>query len=88
MKAPEPPFLEAMKVAVIITDADGLVTYWNPFAQELYGWPAAEVIGRNVMEITVAKGTKEEAEQHMSGVEDTGSGGLGSSRYAARTEDS
>ena len=65
MKASELPFLEAMKVAVIITDSDGLVTYWNPFAQELYGWPAAEVIGRNVMEITVAKGTKQEAEQHM-----------------------
>ena len=65
MEASELPFLEAMKVAVIITDSDGVVTYWNPFAQELYGWPAAEVIGRNVMEITVAKGTKEEAEQHM-----------------------
>jgi len=65
MKASELPFLEAMKAAVIVTDGDGVVRYWNPFAQELYGWPAAEVIGRNIMEITVAKGTKEEAEQHM-----------------------
>jgi PAS domain S-box-containing protein len=65
MKPSELLYLEAMKAAVIITDSDGVVTYWNPFARELYGWPAKEVIGRSIMEITVAKGTKEEAERHM-----------------------
>jgi PAS domain S-box-containing protein len=65
MKSSELPFLEAMKVAVIITDSVGVIRYWNPFARELYGWSAEEVIGRNIMEITVAKGTKREAEQHM-----------------------
>ncbi len=65
MKPSELPYLEAMKAAVIITDSVGAITYWNPFAEELYGWPAKEVIGRNIMEITVVKGTKQEAEQHM-----------------------
>jgi PAS domain S-box-containing protein len=65
MKSSELPFLEAMKVAVIITDSVGVIRYWNPFARELYGWSAEEVIGRNIMEITVTKGTKQEAEQHM-----------------------
>jgi PAS domain S-box-containing protein len=65
MRLSELPYLEAMKAAVIITDSDGVITYWNPFARELYGWAAEEVIGRSIMEITVAKGTKQEAEQHM-----------------------
>jgi PAS domain S-box-containing protein len=59
------PFLDAVKASIIITDGAGVVTYWNLFAAELYGWRADEVIGRNIMDITVATETREEAAEHM-----------------------
>ena len=46
-------FLNAVKAAIIMTDGEGLITYWNPFSEELYGWPSKEVVGRNIMKITV-----------------------------------
>ena len=54
-----------LKAAVIATDDTGAITYWNPFAQALYGWPTHEVLGRNIMEVTVGASTREEANQHM-----------------------
>lgn len=38
--------------AVIATALDGSIVYWNRGAAELYGWPKAEVMGRNVLEVT------------------------------------
>lgn len=32
--------------AIVSTDLDGVVTSWNPGAQELYGWTEAEALGR------------------------------------------
>ncbi len=65
MQPSDKPFLKVMKAAIIITDSAGTITYWNPFAEEMYGWTAEEVVGRNVMAITAPRGTKEEAKQHM-----------------------
>jgi PAS domain S-box-containing protein len=45
--------LTSVKVAIIATRPDGRIVYWNPFAEELYGWRAEEVIGRNILDITV-----------------------------------
>src|SRR6476619_3480534 len=59
------PFLEAIGAAIIITDATGIVTYWNRFAEKLYGWTVAEVVGRNIVEITVTPESEEVAQQHM-----------------------
>jgi PAS domain S-box-containing protein len=58
----------SLKVAVIATDLAGAVTFWNPFATELYGWTSQEVLGRNIMEITVTSETEDEARQHMAAV--------------------
>jgi PAS domain S-box-containing protein len=60
--------LDALQAAVIGTDLMGTVVYWNPFAQQLYGWAPDEVIGRNIMEITVGSDTAEEAQKHMASV--------------------
>lgn len=46
--------LDALGQAVIATDAQGVVTYWNARAQELYGWTSAEAVGRQISELTVA----------------------------------
>jgi len=34
--------------AVISTTPDGIITSWNPAAERLYGFPAADAIGRNI----------------------------------------
>lgn len=43
--------LERTSLAVVTLDRDGVVTYWNSGAAELYGRPAEEAIGRQVMDL-------------------------------------
>ncbi len=59
------PYLDAIRAAIIITDQAGTITYWNPFAEQLYGWPAKEVMGSNILEITVSARTEQEAKNHL-----------------------
>jgi len=40
--------LSAVNDAVIAGDMDYQITFWNKAAEELYGWKAAEVIGREI----------------------------------------
>jgi PAS domain S-box-containing protein len=44
---------DSVPLAVIATDANGIVRLWSPGAVELYGWTAEETIGRPIQEITV-----------------------------------
>jgi diguanylate cyclase (GGDEF)-like protein/PAS domain S-box-containing protein len=37
--------------AIVVSRVDGTITNWNRTAEQLYGWPAAEVIGRDVLNI-------------------------------------
>jgi PAS domain S-box-containing protein len=53
--------LECVEQAVIATDAEGRVTFWNRFAETMYGWRAEEAIGRRIVELTPAAETMEEA---------------------------
>jgi PAS domain S-box-containing protein len=57
--------LDALGHAVITTDADGVVTYWNPAAQRMYGWTAAEAAGRSIDELTVPDLEQKTAEAIM-----------------------
>jgi PAS domain S-box-containing protein len=34
--------------AVLVTDRDGTITAWNDAAERLFGWSAAEAVGRNL----------------------------------------
>lgn len=43
--------LEAVAQAVIATDPDGSIIYWNSAAEKLYGWTAEEILGRHVLEL-------------------------------------
>ena len=45
--------LDAVETAVIITQSDGEIIYWNPFATQLHGWTSTEIIGRNIVDIIV-----------------------------------
>ncbi|MEP6636333.1 MAG: PAS domain S-box protein, partial [Acidobacteriota bacterium] len=59
--------LNTVEQAVIATDLKGTIIYSNRFAQDLYGWPAAEAIGRIVIEIAPS-----DRQQHRGGLEHGG----------------
>jgi PAS domain S-box-containing protein len=42
--------LDAVKQAVIATDLDGKVIFWNEFAETLYGWDVSEIIGTSILD--------------------------------------
>ena len=46
--------LNAVQQAVVATDPAGVVTFWNEFAEELYGWSQAEAIGKPLQEVVPA----------------------------------
>jgi PAS domain S-box-containing protein len=57
--------LDAVQEAVIATDLDGRVVYWNRFAEGLYGWTAEEALGRTVLELKSAPGAEVDAREVM-----------------------
>jgi PAS domain S-box-containing protein len=42
--------LDNVRDAVVVWASDGKITYWNPAAEQLYGWPASERLGRSMTE--------------------------------------
>ncbi len=44
--------LNAVQQAVVATDPDGIVIFWNKFAENLYGWTAEEAVGQMIEELT------------------------------------
>ncbi|MGH7650345.1 MAG: PAS domain S-box protein [Gemmatimonadaceae bacterium] len=44
--------LNAVQQAVVATDPDGIVIFWNKFAENLYGWTAEEAVGQTIQELT------------------------------------
>jgi len=59
--------LDTVTPAVIATDLEGCVTYWNRFAEQLYGWSAKEALGRHVLDLPHAAEWRKEgsAEFHV-----------------------
>lgn len=57
--------LNAVGQAVIATDMDGAITYWNEAAETLYGWAASEVMGQNIIEITPSHISQKQGQEIM-----------------------
>jgi len=57
--------LDVMRQAVIATDLEGKVVYWNAEAESLYGWKAAEALGRSIVDVTPAPQSRQQAEEIM-----------------------
>lgn len=57
--------LDEVGQAVIVTDLDGTVTYWNAAAEDLYGYASDDALGRSVFELTVPKGAEIPAREIM-----------------------
>jgi PAS domain S-box-containing protein len=58
--------LDAVGQAIIATDLQGNIVYWNRCAQQLYGWSAREAMGRALHELLVPEECRENAEGIMS----------------------
>jgi PAS domain S-box-containing protein len=62
--------LDALGHAVIATDTQGTVVAWNGAAEQLYGWPAAEALGRAITDVTVPELSQQAAAEIMAAVRD------------------
>jgi PAS domain S-box-containing protein len=51
--------------AVIATDISGTIVYWNSPAAQLYGWPADDALGRNVLDVTPTYSSNDDATRIM-----------------------
>jgi len=49
---PERLVLDAVGHAIIVTDLNGEITFWNPAAEKIYGWAASDALGKNVLDVT------------------------------------
>jgi len=57
--------LDQIGQAVIATDSSGTVIYANRAAGALYGWAPAELLGRDIMEVTVPQTSRDQADEIM-----------------------
>ncbi|HKG94632.1 MAG TPA: PAS domain S-box protein, partial [Gemmatimonadaceae bacterium] len=60
--------LDAVGQAVVAADTRGVVIYWNRAAEQLYGWTAAEAVGRSIKEVTPSELTAAETTALFAGV--------------------
>jgi len=57
--------LDNVGQAVIATDLQSKVTYWNVEAERIYGWSSVEAIGQNIVNLISAESSKEQAVELM-----------------------
>jgi PAS domain S-box-containing protein len=63
--------VDVVDAAVIATDLRGRVTYWSGGAQRLYGWSAAETVGRPITELKLGP-VVDQDDAALTGVRETG----------------
>jgi two-component system CheB/CheR fusion protein len=76
--------LNAVGDAVIATDLAGTIIYWNAAAEDLYGWPKDEVVGRNILEVTPTSQSRSTAAAIMTIL---ASGGTWSGNFEVQAKD-
>jgi two-component system, cell cycle sensor histidine kinase and response regulator CckA len=58
--------LDKAQDAILVTDVEDHILFWNKSAERIYGWPASEMIGRKAAEFLSKDAAKyEEAKQHL-----------------------
>jgi two-component system, NarL family, sensor histidine kinase UhpB len=53
--------LSTVGQALIATNLEGIVIYWNEAAEKMYGWLSEEALGRKIMELTTSADVREES---------------------------
>lgn len=57
--------LDALGQAVVVSDLDGRIVYWNDAAEELFGWTADEAVGQNANQLLASPSSREVGEEIM-----------------------
>jgi PAS domain S-box-containing protein len=57
--------LDAVGQAVIATDRDGVVEFWNAAAESLYGWIQTDALGERIADLTYMERTRDEMAPHF-----------------------
>jgi PAS domain S-box-containing protein len=68
--------VDAALDAVITIDEDGLIVDWNAQAEAIFGWPRAEVVGRDVAELVIPADRREHHRRGMKRFLETGESGM------------
>jgi PAS domain S-box-containing protein len=55
--------LDQVRNAVIATDLEGRIIYWNSFAETLHLWRAHEVLGKHIVDLLVSEEDREAGEE-------------------------
>ncbi len=76
--------LDSVEQAVIAIDLNSAITYWNRFAEILYGWAAADVLGRAASLIVPGEPTTEQIAAIIAGLR---SGGSWSGEFLVKRRD-
>jgi PAS domain S-box-containing protein len=74
--------LESTDEAFMSVDAAGMITAWNAQAEDLYGWDAADAIGRNLADTVIPTESRDAYEQDIAGYR----AGAGSAIVGQRVE--
>src|SRR4051812_16034916 len=53
--------LQSVPHSVIVTAPNGTINYWNRGAEAMFGWPAEEVLGQNILTVTPSASMAESA---------------------------
>jgi PAS domain S-box-containing protein len=61
--------LDSVEQAVIATDLEGKISYFNPSAEKLYRWNAAEVLGKEINQVTVPDISRKKYKEIMAKLE-------------------
>lgn len=61
ISAPERFVLDAVGHAIIVTDLNGEITFWNPAAETVYGWTASDALGKNILDVTPTSQSRDQA---------------------------
>ena len=59
----EAKLLDVVEQAIVVIDMQGMVLYWNRFAEQLYGWTKAEAMGRKLRELVTPQQSIQMAEE-------------------------
>ena len=76
--------LDCSGEAIIATDLEGKIIFWNSYAEKLYGWRSDEVLGQNVVRIVPAAAAVADAENIMARLR---KGEAWSGEFQVRTRD-
>jgi PAS domain S-box-containing protein len=62
------------KVAIVVTDDDGKIGFWNPAAQEVFGYEESEAMGRDVRSLLMSTRCQALYAESLKNVQQAGDG--------------